>query len=65
MTNPIAARIATLETAQLIEMAGALFADDRDGADAVFMGVVMELEKRMPEAEFIKLTDEIADRAAA
>lgn len=51
--NKINAKVSKLSLSMLTDMAAKLFADTRDGSEIVFSAVLGELERRMPEAQFV------------
>ena len=55
--NALTARIATLETTMLLEMVHNLKDDLTDDAMMVFDAVLWQLEKRLPEDEFVALCE--------
>ena len=55
--NPLSAATAALPTVQLREIVAALFTDSRDGAGLAFEAALNELERRLPEAEFVALCE--------
>ena len=57
LVNAIAARVASLETPMLKEMAEKLSKDFLAEADTVLNAVIDELMKRLPEAEFCAFVD--------
>lgn len=58
--NALTAKIAALSTAQLCEVAKAMFADVRDEATEVLDACLAELERRLPSAEFVAFCDTVA-----
>ena len=59
MTNPLTAKIASLTTAQIAEIATAMFTDARAEATDVLDACLAELQRRLVEADFVALCDRI------
>lgn len=55
--NKIEAKVAKLSTSMLQEMVPTLFASDADGSEIVLSAVLAQLEKRLPEAEFVAMCE--------
>jgi hypothetical protein len=59
MTTALTAKIATLTTAQIGEIAAAMFTDARAEATDVLDACLGELQRRLTEADFVALCDRI------
>lgn len=55
--DKLQARLDTATTKQLKACAVGLFNNHSEGSDEAFKAVIDELEKRMPEAEFVAFLD--------
>jgi hypothetical protein len=57
--NALTNKIAALTTAQIAEIATAMFTDVRDEATDVLDACLAELERRLAEADFVALCDRL------
>ena len=55
--DKITAKVAALSTKTLKEMVDKLFVSNEDGSEIVLSAVLTQLEKRLPEAEFIAMCE--------
>jgi len=55
--NALTAKIAALSTAQLREVVAGLFVDLREEAGTALDAALVELERRLPEGEFVAFCD--------
>lgn len=55
----LTSKIASQKTEALKEMAAALYADMRDGADLVFSAVLDALMARLPEDDFVAFCEKM------
>ena len=63
--NALTAKTAALSTAQLRDVIANLWSDFREEAATVFDAALVELERRLPEGEFVAFCETLSQQAAA